>query len=189
VLEASRAAPSVTYMYDGDLDWMGHRYGVASSQWEQQLSMIDAGVERLRETLPADIRVVVVADHGMVDCPAGQRLDVDEHPELMSGVALMGGEARFRHVYCHAGAVDEVAAAWRERVGNRAEVLLRDDALSRGWFGPTTHVVLPRLGDVMVASKDRFAVVSSSGFPHEAKLVGLHGSLTSAEMLIPVLVA
>jgi hypothetical protein len=189
VLEASRSAPSVTYMYDGDLDWMGHRYGVASSQWEQQLSMIDAGVERLRETLPSDTRVVVVADHGMVDCPASARLDVDEHPDLLSGVALLGGEARFRHVYCQAGAVAEVAAAWRELVGDRAEVVLRDDALSRGWFGPTTPVVLPRLGDVMVASKDRFAVVSSSGFPHEAKLVGLHGSLTSAEMLIPVLVA
>ena len=68
-------------------------------------------------------------------------------------------------------------------------MLLRDEALARGWFGPTTPLVLPRLGDVMVACRDRFAVVSSSAFPHEAKLVGLHGSLTSAEMLIPVLVA
>ena len=189
VLEASRPAPSVTYMYDGDLDWMGHRYGVASLQWEQQLSMIDAGVERLRETLPGDIRIVVVADHGMVDCPLRGRLDVDEQPDLMSGVALLGGEARFRHVYCAAGAVDDVAAAWRERIGDRAEVLLREEALARGWFGKTTPLVLPRLGDVLVACRDRFAVVSSSGFPHEAKLLGLHGSLTSAEMLIPVLVA
>ena len=189
VLEASRPAPSVTYMYDGDLDWMGHRYGVASLQWEQQLSMIDAGAERLRETLPPDTRIVVVADHGMVDCPAEGRLDVDEHQELMSGVALMGGEARFRHVYCEAGAVDDVAAGWREAVGDRAEVLLRDDALERGWFGETTPLVLPRLGDVIVACRDRFAVVSSSQFPHEARLLGLHGSLTSAEMLIPVLVA
>ena len=25
--------PSLTYLYDGDLDWTGHRYGVASPQW------------------------------------------------------------------------------------------------------------------------------------------------------------
>ncbi len=31
--------------------------------------------------------------------------------------------------------------------------------------------------------------MSTSVFPYETKLVGLHGSLTSAEMLIPVLVA
>ena len=37
------------------------------------------------------------------------RLDVDEHPELLDGVALLGGEARFRHLYCRGGAVDDVA--------------------------------------------------------------------------------
>ncbi len=41
VREASCQGPSMTYMYDGDLDWTGHRYGVSSAQWEAQLSMID----------------------------------------------------------------------------------------------------------------------------------------------------
>ena len=54
-------------MYDGDLDWTGHRYGVDSSQWLQQLAMVDAEAEQLRETLPSSTRLVVVADHGMVD--------------------------------------------------------------------------------------------------------------------------
>jgi len=27
----------VTYVYDGDLDWTGHRYGVDSPQWRAQL--------------------------------------------------------------------------------------------------------------------------------------------------------
>ena len=44
--------PSLTYLYDGDLDWTGHRYGVASSQWLQQLAIIDAEAEQLREALP-----------------------------------------------------------------------------------------------------------------------------------------
>ena len=107
----------MTYMYDGDLDWTGHRYGVASPQWELQLSMIDAAAEQLRETLPADVRIVVVADHGMVDSPADRRSTSTTIPELLDGVALLGGEARFRHVYCRAGAVDDVLAAWRERAG------------------------------------------------------------------------
>ena len=29
---SSRDGPSLTYLYDGDLDWTGHRYGVASSR-------------------------------------------------------------------------------------------------------------------------------------------------------------
>jgi hypothetical protein len=189
VLAASARTPSVTYMYDGDLDWTGHRYGVGSLQWEQQLSMIDAAAEHLRESLPADTRLVVVADHGMVDCPLENRLDVDDEPDLRDGVAVLGGEARFRHIYCRGGAVDDVAAAWREVIGDRGEVLLRDEALARGWFGQLAPQVRPRLGDVMVACRDEFAVMSTSTFPLETRLRGLHGSLTPAEMLIPVLVA
>ena len=48
--------------------------------------------------------------------------------------------------------------------------------------------VFPRLGDVMVACHGDTAVVSTRDFPYENTLVGLHGSLTSTEMLIPILV-
>jgi hypothetical protein len=188
VLASSARTPSLTYMYDGDLDWTGHRYGVASTSWGLQLSMIDAEAEQLREALPDDVRVVVVADHGMVDSPAGRRLDVDDHPELLEGVAVLGGEARFRHVYCRAGAVEDVRATWAATLGSRAEVLTRDDAIARGWFGTMTPAVRPRLGDVMMAAHGDFSVMSTSAFPYETRLVGLHGSLTSAEMLIPILV-
>jgi hypothetical protein len=188
-LAASAGTPSVTYLYDGDLDWTGHRYGVASMSWQLQLSMIDAAAEQLREALPDDVRVVVVADHGMVDSPAGSRIDVDEHAELLDGVVVLGGEARFRHVYCRHGAVDDVLATWRSAVDGRAEVLTRDEAIARGWFGAMTSAVRPRVGDVLVAARGDFSVMSSNAFPYEARLVGLHGSLTAAEMLIPVLVA
>lgn len=180
--------PSLTYLYDSDLDWTGHRYGVSSSQWLQQLSSIDSEAEQLREVLPADVRLVVVADHGMVDCPPEHRLDVDDHPELRDGVRLLGGEARFRHLYVDRGAVDDVAAAWSSVLGERAEVLTREQAVRRGWFGPVDASVLPRLGDVVVASTGDHGVFSTTDFSYEKTLVGLHGSLTPEEMLIPVLV-
>jgi hypothetical protein len=188
VLAASGSAPSLTYMYEGDLDWTGHRHGVASLSWRLQLSMVDAAAEQLRETLPPETRIVVVADHGMVDSPRKSRLDMDQHPELTAGLTLVGGEARFRHLYCRPGAVEDVAAAWREMLGERAEVLTRGEAVDRGWFGQVAPVVRPRLGDVMVAARGDFSVMSTTVFPYETRLVGLHGSLTSAEMLVPVLV-
>ncbi|MBM7519924.1 alkaline phosphatase family protein [Nocardioides nitrophenolicus] len=185
---ASPRQPTLTYVYDGDLDWTGHRWGVASSQWLQQLAMIDHEAEQLREALPADRRLVVIADHGMVDVPASARLDVSADDDLRAGVALVGGEARFRHLYCTGGAVPDVVATWRERLGERAEVLSRSEAIGRGWFGPVDPSVLPRIGDVVVACRGDFAVLSTDGFPYENKLIGMHGSLTPDEMLIPVLV-
>jgi hypothetical protein len=131
---------------------------------------------------------VIVSDHGMIDSPVENRVDVDEHFALRDGVALLGGEARFRHLYCRRGAVDDVAAAWSEFFADRAEVLTREAAIERGWFGPVDAGVRPRLGDVMVAGRGDTAIMSSTDFPYEATLVGLHGSLTPDEMLIPLLV-
>ena len=188
MVAAASQRPSLTYMYDGDLDWTGHRFGVVSSQWLQQLAMVDAEAEQLRETLPPDVRLAVVADHGMIDSPPESRVDVADHPELRDGLALLGGEARFRHLYARGGAVADVVATWRERLGDRALVLTRDEAIGRGWFGTVDAGVRPRLGDVVVACTGDTAVLDSDGFPYEARLIGLHGSLTPVEMLIPLLV-
>ncbi len=185
---ASAARPSLTYLYDSDLDWTGHKWGVSSSQWLQQLAMVDAEAEQLREALPSYVRLVVVADHGMVDCGDESRLDVDEHLELTDGVALLAGEARFRHLYCRSGAVDDVVSTWREFLGDRADVVTRGEAIARGWFGAVDARVLPRLGDVLVAARGDLGIFSRERFAYETTLVGLHGSLTPDEMLIPVLV-
>lgn len=188
VVEASAADPSVTYVYEGDLDWTGHRYGVDSPQWRAQLAAVDAVAEQMREALDPGVSLVVLADHGMLDSPASAHLDVDEHPELRAGVRLLGGEARFRHLYCEARAVDDVLATWRETLGDRALVLARDEAIERGWFGSVQPQVRPRLGDVVVAALGDLAVMSSNDFPYETGLIGLHGSLTPVEMEIPLLV-
>ena len=185
---ASSRRPSLTYLYDGDLDWTGHRYGVASDSWLQQLSMVDAEAEHLRESLSPDVRLLVIADHGMVDSPIASRVDVDAEPALRDGLFLMGGEARFRHLYCRSGAIDDVAATWRSVLGDRADVLTREEAIGRGWFGAVEPLVMPRLGDVVVACRGDHAVISTTDFSYESTLIGLHGSLTADEMLIPLLV-
>lgn len=189
MVNAATYAPSLTYVYDSDLDWTGHKFGVASTQWLQQLAMVDAEAEQMRDALPHSVRLLVVADHGMVDSEVSSRVDVDEVLELRDGVALLGGEARFRHLYCSRGSVDNVLATWREVLGDKALVLTRGDAVARGWFGDVSPGVLPRVGDVMVACRGDAAIVSTADFPYEKSLVGLHGSLTPAEMLIPILVS
>lgn len=189
VVTAARLSPSLTYVYDGDLDWTGHRYGVASEHWLQQLTMVDAEAEQLRAALPPHTRLVVIADHGMVDSPPDRRTDVDAHPALRDGVVLLAGEARFRHLYCARGAVPDVVATWREHLGDDAGVMAREDVIARGWFGAVEPQVLPRLGDVIVACRGDVGIFSSVDFSYETRLVGLHGSLTPDEMLIPILVS
>ncbi len=113
---------------------------------------------------------------------------MDSVPGMRDGVELVGGEARFRHVYCRPGAVEDVAAIWRTILGPNALVLTREVAIERGWFGHVEDRVRPRLGDVVAACAGDTAIMSSKDFPFEHKLIGMHGSLTPDEMLVPLLV-
>lgn len=185
---AAGAAGSLTYVYDADLDATGHRHGCESAEWYDQLTIEDSFARVLRARLPTATALVVVADHGMVDIPLVDRIDVDKERGLRRGVSLIGGEARLRHLYCAEEARDDVIVRWRDRLGDSALVVTRESAISDGWFGPVEPRVLPRLGDVIVASTGRVAVVLSEHFPHEAALLGLHGSVTADEMLVPLLV-
>lgn len=180
--------PSLTYVYESDLDATGHVNGVGSAAWGYQLALLDRMVELLVDALPPGTTLVVTGDHGMVDIGKDARIDYDASPELQAGVDLVAGEARFRHLYACDGAAGDVASTWREVLGGHAEVLLRDEAIARHWFGPVDPPVRERLGDVLVATTDVVVEVPSV-FPFESHLTGFHGSLTPAEMDVPLLVA
>lgn len=67
-------------------------------------------------------------------------------------------------------------------------MLTREQATARGWFGPVDAGVRPRIGDVVAAAHGTWGLFSTTDFAYETTLVGLHGSLTPQEMLIPLLV-
>ena len=181
---------TLVYTYYAELDSNGHRHGMDSDAWRGQLQYVDRLAERLAEQLPPRAALYITADHGMVDVPdtPEARLDFDEDWELSAGVASLGGEGRMRHVYAVPGAAGDVAAVWREVLADRAWVTTRDEAVALGWFGPQVEDrVLPRIGDVVVAMNGDAAVVATRREPKESMLVGMHGSATPAEQLVPLL--
>jgi predicted AlkP superfamily pyrophosphatase or phosphodiesterase len=196
-LAAERLASAdraLVYTYYSELDGMGHRHGVASDAWRGQLRAVDRLAQRLAEQLPPRSVLYVTADHGMVDVPDAGRLDFDADEELRSGVLLLGGEGRARHVYAQPGAEADVLAVWRERLGRDFWVASREEAVAAGWFGPVVEDrVLGRIGDVVAAAREDGtkgtigAVTATRREPGESTMVGLHGSMTAIEQLVPLL--
>jgi hypothetical protein len=181
------------YAYDPQLDAAGHRHGPGSKPWRASLRRIDGIAARLAGSLPLDAILAVTADHGMVDLggPDAVRLDVADRPDLAAGVRFLAGEARARHVHANPGEADAVLARWRDALGGAAWVVARDEAIERGWFGPPADLREPvreRIGDVVAAAAGPVGVFQRRVDPGEASLVGHHGSLTSAEQLVPWIV-
>jgi len=186
VAALARGDRSLVYAYLPDVDTAGHFHGIGSPEWLEAVAEVAEAIDGILSGLPKDAALFVTADHGMVNVT--DRLHVDQRPDLHHGVESIGGDGRMRYLYAAPGALEDVRQAWTAAVGSRAELVDRDEAVDRGWFGPkVTDSSRERIGDLVVACRDTFAVVGIEGEPpHVARLIGQHGGLTAAEMAIPL---
>ncbi|MEV0129980.1 nucleotide pyrophosphatase/phosphodiesterase family protein [Dactylosporangium sp. NPDC050688] len=179
----------LVYGYLPDVDRAGHDYGIGTGEWRTAVGNADRLLTRLVDGLPANSALVVTADHGQLDVPAGRRIDLDKDRRLQAGVAVVAGEPRVRYLHTIPGARADVIATWQGVLGAAATVLSREEAVAAGWFGPIPQQHLARVGDVVVICQERWVVLASEHEPAKfTRMVAFHGSSTAAEMQIPLLV-
>jgi len=182
------AGPALVYGYHPDLDQRGHDAGIDSDAWRDAARGVDRLLDRLVTGLPAGAALLVTADHGQVNIPYDRRFDIGADPALSSGIVAVSGEPRVRYLYTADGALDDVLAAYRSVLGDAAWVITRDEAIDGGWYGPVPPAHAGRIGDVVVICLGR-TIVLATGWepPAVAALIAFHGSVTAAEMTVPLL--
>ncbi len=184
VLTALSSAPkTLVYTYHSELDSTGHARGPASRSWRFELANVDRIAAQIAARLPARSALIVTADHGMVELV--DRVDFATHPHLSDHVVALAGEPRARHVYTDG--TDGVADTWRGALGEAFLVRTRDEAIRAGWFGPTvTREAAARIGDLVVLATGDGGIVRSGAEPLQSLMIGHHGSLTPAELHVPL---
>jgi predicted AlkP superfamily pyrophosphatase or phosphodiesterase len=168
--------------YEG-IDKVAHARGLGE-YYDDELRATDRLVGDLLGALSPGAALVVTADHGQVD--VGGSVEVLGE-ELMHDVTIMSGEGRFRWLHVRPGTVDAVAKLACEIYADTAWVRTRTQMIEEGWFGgiPSPRVEA-RLGDVALIpfTPTAFLDPADTG---ELRLMARHGSLTPAEMLVPLL--
>lgn len=178
-----RAGERFVYCYYNGIDKIAHERGFGEF-YDAELRYSDALVADMLATVPPGTAVLVTADHGQVHVA-----DRIVHPsaELLRPVTLQSGEGRFRWWHCAPGDISTLVAAAEEAYGDIAWIVTKTQMLDESWFGPTVAPPIQRrLGDVALCAHQpvSFYEESDSG-PFE--LVCRHGSLTSAEVNVPLL--
>ncbi|HTZ08232.1 MAG TPA: alkaline phosphatase family protein [Acidimicrobiales bacterium] len=177
------AGEPVVYAYYDGLDKVAHEHGLGDF-YRQELVGADRLVGDLLGVLPPGAALALTSDHGQVEVgPATRMLD----PALFPMVELVSGEGRFRWLHARAGAVEDVAAVARAAHGDEAWVRTRHEMVAEGWFGgPLPEHVARRLGDVALVAHAPVAFLDPAD-TGESRLCGRHGSLTAAEVQVPLL--
>lgn len=176
------AGERFVYAYYGSIDKTAHERGFGDF-YDAELKAADRLVGDVVDALPAGAALLVTADHGQVE--VGDRI-ITPDPALLGSVTLQSGEGRFRWWHT-SGSPDTLAKEALDAYGDLAWVATKEQVIDEGWFGPVVAPpVAARLGDVAIVAHQpvSFFEAADSG-PFE--LVCRHGSLTSAEVMVPLL--
>jgi hypothetical protein len=180
----SEQRTSLTYVYWPDLDKAAHVHGVQSPAYRAALARVDLLVGGLLDLVADDVVLLVTADHGIIDVPPERRIDLEARPSLRRDVVTILGEPRVRHVYTRAGCTEEVRQTWADELGDRAEVRTRDSMADL--LGPVEDWYAERIGDVVAIARSNWALTSDRVDRIVSGLLGQHGGLTDAEVLVPL---
>jgi hypothetical protein len=173
----------VVYAYYDGIDKVAHERGFGP-YYDAELRMVDRMVGDVLDALPAGAVLLVTADHGQVD--VGPRV-LPPAPEVLAATKYQSGEGRFRWLHAKPGAAADLLNVATAAHSDVAWVVSKEQILEAGWFGPAmAGPVASRLGDVALVARDpiSFDDPADSG---PFQLVCRHGSLTSAEMLVPLI--
>ncbi len=192
---AFKQGADYVYLYWSQLDHWGHNLGWSHPRWLQELEMIDRALCELRAQLPSDVVMAITADHGMVNVTPETTFDL-AISELASQIDAVSGEPRALHIHLKEQYLGEdpagnrtrnapkalVLVQWQKLIGGRGQII----ADYREVYGDISEP--DRIGDFTIFAKENYQFVDSRFHSSGVlQMVGVHGSLTPAEMEIPLI--
>ena len=183
------------YAYLPHVDHVSHAEGTDSQAFGEtvaavceQISDWLAGIDdrAAEETL-----LLVTADHGHVNAAPDRNIDLSANSTVMANLrqhvngtpVRMAGSPRNVHLHLQEGTVSETRRALADY---DARIFTRQEALDCDMFGdrPVTGRFRRRCGDLVVTHRE-LGMWFGDVEPDELSLVGMHGGLHPAEMLVP----
>ena len=188
-----KAGPKFVYAYWSELDSLGHREGIWSEASRSHLLELDRAFEAFLEQIRGtDTRVIVCADHGLVDTSDAERICLDDHPRLADMLVLpLCGEPRSVYCYLHPGCEDRFDAYIEHEFAGIARSFPGSYLIDSGWFGlGEPHPRLrQRIGDRVLIMEGNYILKDWLIQEHRFEMTGVHGGLSRDELYVPLIIA
>jgi len=189
---ADAAEPTYTHVYLHDVDTLCHHVGVNHDSVVPLVLGIDAELKRVVEAANGKARIVVSADHGLLDVPKPDQsllqvgdplLELLKHPP--------SGDARMPIFHVRDGSIEPFVEAFNERFGDRFVLTDVNEAERIELFGPgpIAPAIRARFGDYIgVAYRPATVAYHPPHKPVGDLYLSVHAGLSPEEMRVPVCV-
>lgn len=185
--------PTYTHLYLPEIDSACHKFGVEHPNVVPEVMRIDAELARLCEALGPRARIVISADHGLID------VRIEKQTLLLSGDSLLEvlqvpptGDARMPIFHVLPEERESFVHQARERFGDRMILLSTDEVEAMELLGPgkLSETTRRRLGDFIgVPFRPATLAFHPANKPMGHLFKAVHGGLSPQEMWVPLSVA
>ena len=182
---------SFTYVYWTDVDSAAHAYGETHPITRAAVRQATALVEALANALTGKARLIVTADHGHLDSPDDVWTTLTPSGSLSQHLTCVpAGEPRTVFFHTKLGADEEFQDLFDAGLGDRFTLMRSEDAVDLGLFGPKELIpaaARARMGDFFALSRGRWSLYASDS-EEGVTLQSMHGGITTAESIVPLIV-
>jgi len=180
------AESKVVYLYVPELDQVAHSKGCSSTEWLNLLEDVDAQVSKLANALPKNTGLIVTADHGIVDIQKHNHIYLDEYIDE-SDLVFVGGDTRGLFIYLEdQSKVSETIDRLSSALSDSCYLVTPHDLVEAGFWDPIQNRSLAP--DFVVLARKEVALYHRAFSKRKSlEMVGHHGSISSAEMSIPLI--
>ncbi|MEI7834307.1 MAG: alkaline phosphatase family protein, partial [bacterium] len=190
---ATATSPTYTMLYITDPDHSAHTFGVSSEHTMAALRQLDYHLAELATAINGTARLIITADHGLVDVTEKNRLGLfagDPLLELL--VAPPSGDSRVAHFHVKPGNETTFTAQFIARFGEVMLLLTQQELEESSLLGPCalSPLAKSRFGDFIgialhPISFRYYRTVKDT----ENEEIGRHSGFSPAEMRIPLILA
>lgn len=179
------------FAYYPELDAIAHDKGIESKAVLKELNRVDKNLKKLAREVPNNVRIIVTADHGLVDIEQENTILLGKHPELKKMlITPVCGDTRSCYFYVRANKYDDFQSYIRNNLGHACTLSKSSELVRQGWFGPGTpsEEFDGRVGDFVAMMKEGYALLNDIPGEEYPELVGQHGGISEEEMLVPLII-
>jgi len=190
----SSSQPKFISSYWPNFDAKAHSYGVNSKNCVKHLVELNKAFELFMEKIDDEAsqsRIIITADHGLIDASPEHMILLEEHPEFHSYLTLpLSGEARCPFLYVRPSRVKQFEEYCLNNFSHAGTLIKSEELIKSNLFGlfePHPRL-FDRIGDYVLLMKSDYVFYDKLLGEQRFLFIGNHGGLSSEEIHVPLIV-
>jgi len=181
------------YAYWPKHDSLCHKTGVDTKKVLKNFKEFNKKLEKFLKSIKGtNTKIVITADHGLIDVPMSRKIKLKDHPKLVETLSVpICGDFRYAYCFVKANKKQDFEKYVKTKLKSYCYLYKSEDLVKKGFFGldKPSKRFLERIGDYTLIMKKNYGIYQNlANEKDKGYHIGEHGGLSKEEMIVPLII-